>query len=104
MKQETALLICPTVFADNEMLGGFALTSLLTEANINSGATQLVFSSLDNLQETVALSDALTQNMFLALTMDGQTITQAHGYPLRLVRPGKIGVYWFKCISDIEVS
>ena len=29
MIERTALLICPTVFADNEMLGGIPLTTLL---------------------------------------------------------------------------
>jgi sulfite dehydrogenase (cytochrome) subunit A len=100
---KTELLICPTVFADNETLDGFSLPSLLAAAGVKPGAIQLVFRSLDSLQQNVALSDALAGDIFMALKVDGQTLTQAHGFPLRLVRPGQIGVFWLKCIDDIEV-
>jgi DMSO/TMAO reductase YedYZ molybdopterin-dependent catalytic subunit len=103
MKEETSLLICPTVFADNETLRGFTLASLMNAAGVKSGAIQLVFRSLDNLQQNLSIKDALGENVLLALEVDGQTLTREHGYPLRLIRPGQIGVFWLKCINDIEV-
>jgi DMSO/TMAO reductase YedYZ molybdopterin-dependent catalytic subunit len=103
MQDETALLICPTVFADNEALRGFTISSLMNAAGLKTGAIQLVFHSVDNIQQTVAITDALTEDALLALEVDGQTLSREHGYPLRLVRPGQLGVFWLKCISDIEI-
>jgi sulfoxide reductase catalytic subunit YedY len=103
MLQKTVLLICPTAFADNGTLGGFALTDLLDSAGVPPGAAQLVFSTLSNQNQTVSMTEALSGGLFMALTEDGQALSQGHGYPLRLVRPGQIGVYWLKCINDIEV-
>jgi len=103
MSEETSLLICPTVFADNERLRGFKLSSLLDAAGVKPGAIQLIFRSLDNLQQNLAISDALGEDVMLALEVDGQTLAREHGYPLRLIRPGQLGVFWLKCINDIEV-
>jgi sulfoxide reductase catalytic subunit YedY len=103
MKEETELLICPTVFADNETLRGFSLSSLMNAAGVKPEAIQLVFRSLDNLQQNLSITDALGEDAFMALEVDGQTLPREHGYPLRLIRPGQIGVFWLKCINDIEV-
>lgn len=103
MSEETSLLICPTVFADNETIRGFKLSSLMTAAGVKPGALQLVFRSLDNLQQNLAISDALGEDVILALEVDGQTLPREHGYPLRLIRPGQLGVFWLKCINDIEI-
>jgi DMSO/TMAO reductase YedYZ molybdopterin-dependent catalytic subunit len=103
MTEETSLLICPTVFADNETLRGFKLSSLMNAAGVKPGAIQLVFRSLDNLQQNLAISDALGEDVILALEVDGQTLSREHGYPLRLIRPGQMGVFWLKCVNDIEV-
>jgi DMSO/TMAO reductase YedYZ molybdopterin-dependent catalytic subunit len=103
MVNRTELLICPTVFADNPDLEGFTIQSLLIAAGVQSTASQLTLHSLDNLQENAVISDLTTENAFMALKTDGQVLTSQHGYPVRLVRPGQFGVFWFKCISDIEV-
>lgn len=104
MVQKTELLICPTAFADNETLGGIPLTAMMSATGIKSGASELVFYSLDNLHESLELSDNRIADMLLALTVDGQPLSRQHGYPLRLVRPGQFGVFWLKCINDIEVN
>ncbi len=103
MFDRTELLICPTVFADNPSLEGFSISSLMSTAITKPGAIQLVFRSLDNIQQNVAFSDALGGEMFMALKVAGEALSQEHGFPVRLVRPGQIGVFWLKCISEIEV-
>ncbi|GAJ00205.1 unnamed protein product, partial [marine sediment metagenome] len=42
-------------------------------------------------------------SIFLAHTVDGQTLPAEHGYPLRLVAKGKYGSYWVKWVESIEV-
>ncbi len=102
MKEQTSLLICPTVFADNETLRGFTLASLMLAAGVKTEAIQIVFRCLDNVQQMLSISDALAEDALLALEVDGQTLSSGHGYPLRLIRPGQIGVFWLKCVNDIE--
>ena len=92
MIERTELLICPTVFADNPSLEGFTIQSLLSAAGIQSPASQLTLHSLDKLQENVAISDLAAENAFMALKADSQVLTSQHGFPVRLVRPGKFGV------------
>jgi len=103
MIEKTMLLICPTVFADNETLKGIPLTALLDAAGIKPEAIQVVFRSLDSLQQNVSMADVQEGDLFLALAQGGQSLSREHGYPVRLIRPGKIGVFWLKCINDIEV-
>jgi DMSO/TMAO reductase YedYZ molybdopterin-dependent catalytic subunit len=48
------------------------------------------------------LSDA--SHLLLAVRMGGRPLTQGHGFPARLVAPGRRGFWWVKWVSRIEVS
>ena len=36
--------------------------------------------------------------------MDGRPLSHGHGFPARLVAPGRRGFWWVKWVTDIEVS
>ncbi|TMD59944.1 MAG: sulfite oxidase, partial [Chloroflexi bacterium] len=40
--------------------------------------------------------------MLLATHLGGETLSPAHGYPVRLVAPGRRGFQWVKWVSRIE--
>jgi sulfoxide reductase catalytic subunit YedY len=42
--------------------------------------------------------------MFLAHTVNGQTLPIEHGYPVRLVAKGRYGNEWVKWVERIEVK
>lgn len=44
------------------------------------------------------------RDMVLATHVGGETLTAGHGYPLRLVAPGRRGFQWIKWVTRIEVS
>ena len=42
--------------------------------------------------------------LVLATTVGGQPLRRGHGYPLRLVVPGRRGFWWVKWVDRIEVD
>jgi DMSO/TMAO reductase YedYZ molybdopterin-dependent catalytic subunit len=48
------------------------------------------------------VSDA--SHLLLAVRMRGRPLTRGHGFPVRLVAPGRRGFWWVKWVSRIELS
>jgi sulfoxide reductase catalytic subunit YedY len=101
---ETVLLICPGVFADNAEWSGIPISVLLSEAAVDSQASEVVFHAIGNYKQTLPLEIALQEDMFLAHTVNGQTLPIEHGYPVRLVAKGRYGNEWVKWVERIEVK
>jgi DMSO/TMAO reductase YedYZ molybdopterin-dependent catalytic subunit len=100
---KVVLLICPITFVDNAEWTGVLVSTLLTEAGIKSGATEVAFQSLDGYKVTVPLEDVQQEGVFLANTVNGEVLPLEHGYPLRLVIEGEYGGKWVKWVTHIEV-
>lgn len=91
---QTVLLICSLTFVDNAQWTGVPLKTLLTEAGVKSQAKQVYIYALDGYSDTLSLADANRDGTFLAYQVNGETLPEKHGYPLRLVVEGKLGHYW----------
>jgi DMSO/TMAO reductase YedYZ molybdopterin-dependent catalytic subunit len=102
---EVVLLICPGFFADNAEWTGVPVTALFEEAGIKPEAKTVVFQDIaGSYRKELSLEDITgNDSIFLAHTVDGQTLPLEHGYPLRLVAKGKYGSYWVKWVERIEV-
>jgi len=100
---EVALLICPGVFVDNAEWTGIPLKTLLDEAGIKPDASKLTFRSADGYQTVLPLDVIKGEGVFLAHTVNGQTLPLEHGYPLRLVVRGNYGSDWSKWVESIKV-
>jgi hypothetical protein len=44
------------------------------------------------------------EHLLLATGYEGQPLANRHGFPLRLVAPGRRGFWWVKWVTDIETS
>ena len=56
-------------------------------------------------RQQLLLEDVMdNDSIFLAHSVDGQTLPAEHGYPLRLVAKGEYGSYWVKWVGVIEVK
>ena len=102
---EVVLLICPGFFADNAEWTGVPVTALLEKAGVTSEAKMVVFQEIaGSYQRQLLLEDVMgNDSIFLAHTVNGQTLPVEHGYPLRLVAKGIYGGYWVKWVDRIEV-
>jgi sulfane dehydrogenase subunit SoxC len=91
---------------------GTPLAGLLSEAGLDSRATDVVFTSLDHgvergveqsYQRGLSLDDALREEVLLAYECNGAPLPPQHGFPLRLVVPGWYGMTSVKWLRSIEV-
>jgi sulfane dehydrogenase subunit SoxC len=95
---------------------GTPLAPLLREAGIRDGAVDVAFTGADHgfergveqdYQRGLPLADALTDDVLLVHTMNGQPLPPQHGAPLRLMVPGWYGmaqVKWLTRISVLDVA
>jgi DMSO/TMAO reductase YedYZ molybdopterin-dependent catalytic subunit len=85
---------------------GASLRSLLTEAGVLRGATQLLATSSDGFTSGTPIQTAMDgRDSLLAVAMNDAPLPVAHGFPVRQVVPGLYGyVSACKWLVDIEVT
>jgi DMSO/TMAO reductase YedYZ molybdopterin-dependent catalytic subunit len=114
---EVVLLICPGVFQDNAEWTGVPVWRLLEDAGLKAEAAEVVFharaspspsypgASGSSYFASLPL-DEITANdsIFLAYTVNGETLPLEHGYPLRLVAKDRMGFDWVKWVERSVVE
>jgi DMSO/TMAO reductase YedYZ molybdopterin-dependent catalytic subunit len=85
---------------------GASLASLLRQAGIQPGASQLLCTSVDGFTSGTPVSVVMDgRDALVAVAMNGTALPQEHGFPARLVVPGLYGyVSACKWVTDIEVT
>jgi sulfoxide reductase catalytic subunit YedY len=101
--KKKVLLICPMFFADYAEWQGVPLEEVLARADVASNYQKITFTSLDGYEESFSRKDIEGRLMFLALKVNGQTLPEKHGFPVRLVAEDIFGGKWVKWLSTIEV-
>jgi DMSO/TMAO reductase YedYZ molybdopterin-dependent catalytic subunit len=85
---------------------GAPLKPLLDEAGVHPGADQIVTRSVDGF--TVGTPTAVAtdgRDAMLAISMNGEVLPFAHGFPVRMIVPGLYGyVSATKWLTDIELT
>jgi DMSO/TMAO reductase YedYZ molybdopterin-dependent catalytic subunit len=88
----------------NAKWGGVKVSDILASAGgTQSGATYVVFYSVDGYSVGVPLAKAMMPDSLLAYEMNGQTLPVRHGYPLRGVIPGLYGMMSAKWVTRVSV-
>jgi DMSO/TMAO reductase YedYZ molybdopterin-dependent catalytic subunit len=83
---------------------GVTLAEVLSDrGGALSGATQVRFTSADGYQSSLPLADLLAVRTLLAWQMNGIPLPDHHGYPLRVVVPGRFGEQSPKWLTRIEL-
>ena len=95
-------LDCVGRFRNNSIMEGVPLQTLLDISGVGPDARRAVFHCADGYYSSLALSELLGREAFLAYGINHQRTPQ-FGYPLRLVAPGKYGYQWAKWVRRIEL-
>lgn len=95
---------------------GTPLALLLKECGIKPSAIEAAFWGADrkvekirnmdfeqNFARTLSIPEAMRPDILLCYEMNGEPLTQGHGFPLRLVVPGWYGIAWVKWLQNIEL-
>ena len=101
---ETVLLICPGFFANNGRWTGLNLKSLIQEAQIKKEAQYIDIVGAHEKRVRITLKALDQKKVFLAYRVNGETLPQKHGFPLRLVYEDAYGYDWIKYVDEIVVS
>jgi DMSO/TMAO reductase YedYZ molybdopterin-dependent catalytic subunit len=94
----------PGALISNAKWTGIPLAALLNQVGIQTDAKYVVFRSGDGYSVGVPLERALLPGALLVFKMNGETLPNEHGFPLRAIIPGLYGMMNAKWITDIELT
>jgi DMSO/TMAO reductase YedYZ molybdopterin-dependent catalytic subunit len=83
---------------------GPTLASVLDRAGLQAGATGVSFTSTDGYTENLTLDQFRGQPTLLAHTLDGAPLPDEHGFPLRVIGPGRYGMKNPKWLTKIAAT
>ncbi len=105
--EKRVLLICPGFFANYGQWKGIRMEDLLRKVEPEKGAAHVTFTSSETpyeRDEKFPLREVLSGKVFLAYQVNGETLPQKHGFPLRVVAEGEYGSRWVKYVSKAKVE
>jgi hypothetical protein len=82
---------------------GVTLAQLIARAGLRPEAAELAIYAHDGYTESFPLSKALEPTTLAVYLMNGEQLTKRHGYPVRLIVPGKYGIKNVKWVRKIEL-
>ena len=93
-------------YIGNALWLGASLAGVLREAGIQTGADQLMCTSVDGFTSGTPVQTVMDgRDALLAVAMNGTALPVAHGFPARMVVPGLYGyVSATKWVTDINVT
>jgi DMSO/TMAO reductase YedYZ molybdopterin-dependent catalytic subunit len=96
-----ATLDCTGGFFSTQHWRGIRVGRLLDHAVLDTNAHYVSFISVTSYRWSLPLEEART--VLLATHIDEEPLSHEHGFPLRLVAPGRRGFEWVKWITRVEV-
>lgn len=103
--EKNVLLVCPGFFSYHARWTGVSIQDLMKMAGVSAQAETLTVAGLrrhDEKTERFQLARARTDEVFLAYAVNGKTLPQKHGFPLRVVADGQWGADWVKYVTRIR--
>ena len=96
-----ATLDCTGGFYSTQRWRGINIGHLLDQSTLHPDARYVSFISVTSYRWSLPLEEA--RAALLATHIDEEALAHEHGFPLRLVAPGRRGFEWVKWITRIEV-
>ncbi len=82
---------------------GFSLYEFLVSLGLNESATGVRYVGADGYYASHTLEQVKSNNVLIALYMNGEPIPPLHGFPIRILSPGFYGVKQPAWVESIEV-
>jgi DMSO/TMAO reductase YedYZ molybdopterin-dependent catalytic subunit len=86
----------------NAMWKAVRLGDVLHKAGLKSSAIEIKISSADSFHTSIPVALAINPDSLLAFEMNGETLPNKHGFPLRALFPGRYGMKQPKWITAID--
>ena len=96
-----ATLDCTGGFYSTQRWQGISIARLLYDAGVNKAARYVSFVSVTGYRWSLPLDEA--KKALLATHVGEEVLSYEHGFPLRLVAPGRRGFEWVKWIVRVDV-
>lgn len=103
--ERRVLLVCPETFSFVADWKGVSLRKILEAAQVREGVRRVEIRSADDLierQEVFAIEDIRQEKVFLAYAVNGETLPETHGFPLRVVAEDHYGNHWVKYVVSVK--
>jgi cytochrome b561 len=97
-----ALLDCTSGWYSEHDWRGRSVGDLLDAADADPDARWVSFRSVTGYRWSLPVEEA--RAALLATHVDGERLSHGHGFPLRLVAPGRRGFQWVKWVESVEVT
>jgi DMSO/TMAO reductase YedYZ molybdopterin-dependent catalytic subunit len=109
MPQETVYAVLETIsnppggrLIGNAVWTGVPLSYVLDQVRPQPSVLEVVFKCADGYSTSITLAEAKEAGVLLCYRVNGETLLPQHGFPVRLVVPGKYGMKWPKWITAVE--
>jgi DMSO/TMAO reductase YedYZ molybdopterin-dependent catalytic subunit len=83
---------------------GVRMKDLLDKAGVKPNSYDVVLTSVDGYNDSFPIAKAMEPDTFLAYLMNGKTLPQEHGYPVRVLVPNIYGMKNVKWLQQIKVD
>lgn len=105
-QQRYVTLRCISNTIKSDLMGtaewsGFPLRQIFDGSSLPPTIKEVAFLGVDGHGDSLPLDYALSEEVFLALGMNGQSLTRAHGFPIRMLCPRYYGFKNVKWIGEI---
>lgn len=101
-REAQAVLDCTSGWWSEQVWRGVAVLDVLAARGLKADARQVAVVSVTGHRQSFPLTDL--RDALLATHVGGEVLSAGHGYPLRLVAPGRRGFQWVKWIGRLEVT
>jgi len=86
----------------NAQWTGTPLLPFLEQVGVKPEVTEFILHGADSYETTLPVAEVMRPEVQLVHQMNGASLTQAHGYPLRIIIPGHFGQKQPKWLVGIE--
>lgn len=107
--EQTTTMLCISNRVGGDLIGtahwsGVQLSDLVDAAEPEESAVDVVTHAADGYSEAFPIEQVRREDILLAYGMGDRTLTAAHGFPVRLLIPGRYGMKMTKWITRIEIT